>query len=127
MTIEGDADRLRQVINNLIDNSLKFTLAEGHVLVTMRPDDERQQVVLRVTDTGLGIGPEDLPHVFERFYRVDKSRSREKGGTGLGLAIVKHILDGHSTRAEVESTPGKGSVFSFKLPRHKPDAEGGED
>ena len=59
--------------------------------------------------------------IFERFYRVDKSRSREKGGTGLGLAIVKHILDGHNTKAEVESTPGKGSTFSFRLPRVRPE------
>jgi two-component system, OmpR family, phosphate regulon sensor histidine kinase PhoR len=61
-----------------------------------------------------------LNRIFERFYRVDKSRSREKGGTGLGLAIVKHILEGHNTKAEVQSTVGKGSVFSFKLPRNKP-------
>jgi two-component system phosphate regulon sensor histidine kinase PhoR len=64
---------------------------------------------------------EDINRIFERFYRVDKSRSREKGGTGLGLAIVKHILEGHNTKADVESTPGKGSVFSFKLPKNKHD------
>jgi two-component system, OmpR family, phosphate regulon sensor histidine kinase PhoR len=76
-------------------------------------------VEISVRDTGEGIPPEHLPRIFERFYRVDKSRSREKGGTGLGLAIVKHILDGHNTKAEVESTVGKGSTFRFKLPRVK--------
>jgi two-component system phosphate regulon sensor histidine kinase PhoR len=76
-------------------------------------------VVVVVRDTGVGIPAVDLPRIFERFYRVDKSRSREKGGTGLGLAIVKHILEGHSTRAEVDSTVGKGSTFSFKLTRTK--------
>jgi heavy metal sensor kinase len=118
MTIEGDADRLRQVINNLIDNSLKFTLAEGHVLVTLRPDDERQQVVLRVTDTGLGIGPEDLPHVFERFYRGDKSRQRENftSGNGLGLSICESIVLAHGGTIEVESTEGHGATFTVRLP-----------
>ena len=75
-----------------------------------------------VRDTGEGIPAEHLARIFERFYRVDKSRSREKGGTGLGLAIVKHILDGHNSKPEVESIAGKGSVFSFKLPRVKPDS-----
>jgi two-component system phosphate regulon sensor histidine kinase PhoR len=76
-----------------------------------------------VRDFGEGIPAEHQARIFERFYRVDKSRSREKGGTGLGLAIVKHILDGHNTKAEVHSEPGKGSTFSFKLPRVKPDAD----
>ena len=74
-------------------------------------------MITLVTDYGEGIPKEHISRIFERFYRVDKSRSREKGGTGLGLAIVKHVLDGHHTRAKVESTPGKGSTFSFKLPR----------
>ena len=71
---------------------------------------------------GEGIPPDHQVRIFERFYRVDKSRSREKGGTGLGLAIVKHILDGHNAKAEVESTPGKGSTFSFRLPRVRPES-----
>ena len=117
-TIDGDADRLRQVINNLIDNSLKFTPAEGHVLVTLRPDDARQQVVLRVTDTGLGIGSEDLPHIFERFYRGDKSRHREdfSSGSGLGLSICESIVLAHGGTIEVESAEGKGATFIVRLP-----------
>ena len=76
-----------------------------------------------VHDFGEGIPPEHVSRIFERFYRVDKSRSREKGGTGLGLAIVKHILENHHTKAEVESRAGKGSTFSFKLPRVKSDGQ----
>ena len=71
---------------------------------------------MKVKDQGIGIHPDDLKRIFERFYRVEKSRSREKGGTGLGLAIVKHILEGHQSKIGVSSTPGKGSVFSFELP-----------
>ena len=84
----------------------------------------KKSVITTVKDTGEGIPAEHINRIFERFYRVDKSRSREMGGTGLGLAIVKHILDGHNTRAEVESEPGKGSTFSFKLPRLKTDNNG---
>jgi two-component system phosphate regulon sensor histidine kinase PhoR len=80
-----------------------------------------------VTDSGEGIPSNHLPRIFERFYRVDKSRSREKGGTGLGLAIVKHILEGHTSKAEVQSTVGKGSVFSFKLARAKADDSDSSD
>jgi two-component system phosphate regulon sensor histidine kinase PhoR len=87
----------------------------------------KKNVTTSVQDEGEGIAPEHLPRIFERFYRVDKSRSREKGGTGLGLAIVKHILDGHNTKPEVESVLGKGSVFSFKLPRVKPDNTDGPE
>jgi two-component system phosphate regulon sensor histidine kinase PhoR len=83
----------------------------------------KKNVITSVIDHGEGIPPEHQKRIFERFYRVDKSRSREKGGTGLGLAIVKHILDGHQSKAEVSSTAGKGSTFSFKLPRFKDDPE----
>ena len=86
-------------------------------------DVSKKNITTLVADTGEGIPAQHITRIFERFYRVDKSRSREKGGTGLGLAIVKHILEGHGTRAEVESTVGKGSTFSFKLSRIKP----GED
>lgn len=116
-TIAGDADRLRQVINNLIDNSLKFTPPGGHVLVTLRPDDDQQEVVLRVTDTGMGISEEDLPHIFERFFRGDKSRQRENftSGSGLGLSICKSIVLAHGGKIEVESSTGKGAVFVVRL------------
>jgi two-component system phosphate regulon sensor histidine kinase PhoR len=82
----------------------------------------KKNVASFVSDTGEGIPTQHLSRIFERFYRVDKSRSRVKGGTGLGLAIVKHILEGHGSRAEVESKMGKGSVFSFKLPKSRQDS-----
>ena len=85
--------------------------------MTISFDVGKKNITTSVSDTGEGIPQQHLSRIFERFYRVDKSRSREKGGTGLGLAIVKHILDGHGTHAEVESTVGKGSTFRFKLPR----------
>jgi len=125
VTVYADRQRIGQVLTNLISNAIKHSPDDAAIVVSF--DVGKKNVVTHVRDTGEGIPEEHLQRIFERFYRVDKSRSREKGGTGLGLAIVKHILDGHNTRAEVESTPGKGSVFSFKLPRHKPDAEGGED
>lgn len=84
-------------------------------------DTGRKSITTFISDSGEGIPPQHIARIFERFYRVDKSRSREKGGTGLGLAIVKHILEGHGTHAEVESTVGKGSTFSFRLPRAKGD------
>ena len=81
----------------------------------------KKNVEVSIRDFGEGIPIEHQTRIFERFYRVDKSRSREKGGTGLGLAIVKHILDNHNSKAEVESAPGKGSTFRFKLSKSKPD------
>jgi two-component system phosphate regulon sensor histidine kinase PhoR len=87
--------------------------------VTVSFDVGKKNVTTIVSDTGEGIPHQHLHRIFERFYRVDKSRSREKGGTGLGLAIVKHILEGHNSKAEVQSEVGKGSEFSFKLPRSK--------
>jgi two-component system phosphate regulon sensor histidine kinase PhoR len=125
VTVYADRQRIGQVLTNLISNAIKHSPDDAAIVVSF--DVGKKNVVTHVRDTGEGIPEEHLQRIFERFYRVDKSRSREKGGTGLGLAIVKHILDGHNTRAEVESTPGKGSVFSFKLPRHKPTAEGEED
>jgi heavy metal sensor kinase len=116
-TIAGDADRLRQVINNLIDNSLKFTPPGGHVLVTLRPDDERKEAVLRVADTGMGISEADMPHIFERFFRGDKSRQREHyaTGSGLGLSICKSIVLAHGGTIDVESSAGKGAMFVVRL------------
>ena len=117
--VQADPLRISQVITNLVSNGVNYTPEGGEV--TLSFDIGKKSVTTFVRDNGEGIPAEHLPRIFERFYRVDKSRSREKGGTGLGLAIVKHILEGHNTRAEVESTVGKGSVFSFKLHRVKPE------
>lgn len=108
----GDKTRLRQVMINLISNAVKYT-DKGSVEVTVEELDKVGRIIVR--DTGIGISETDLNRVFERFYRVDKVRSRAVGGTGLGLAIVKHILEAHNSRIEVTSTVGKGSEFSFKL------------
>ncbi len=109
----GDRDRLEQVMVNLLDNAIKYTSSGGNVSVAANETDGFVQV--DVEDTGIGIPREDIPRIFERFYRVDKARSRELGGTGLGLAIVKHIIQGHNGRVWVTSEPGKGSTFSFLL------------
>jgi two-component system phosphate regulon sensor histidine kinase PhoR len=122
VTAYADWQRISQVMTNLISNAINYTPEEGEVVVDF--DVSKKSTTVFVRDTGVGIPASDLPRIFERFYRVDKSRSREKGGTGLGLAIVKHILEGHGTRAEVESEVGKGSVFSFKLSRTKAEADG---
>ncbi len=107
---------------NLVDNALKYT-EKGEVRVLCVPDGTRrrqgnggQGVRIEVSDTGIGIPEESLPRIFERFYVVDKSRSRKLGGTGLGLAIVKHIVQSHSGTIEVESTVGKGTRFIVTLP-----------
>ena len=113
--VQGDGDRLRQVINNLIDNSLKFTPRGGRVQVELGPDAQRGQAVLRVSDSGQGIDPVDLPHVFERFYRGDKSRARERSahGNGLGLSICKSIVEAHGGTIGVESTPAKARRWVY--------------
>ncbi len=119
LLVYADEQRIFQVVANLVSNAVNYTAEGGEV--TLSFEVSKKSITTLVTDTGEGIPAEHLPRIFERFYRVEKSRSREKGGTGLGLAIVKHILEGHATRAEVESVVGKGSVFSFKLPRAKGD------
>ncbi len=120
--VYADWQRITQVVTNLISNAINYTPEEGEVHISF--DVGKKNITTLITDTGEGIPPQHLVRIFERFYRVDKSRSREKGGTGLGLAIVKHILEGHNSKPEVESEIGKGSTFSFKLPRTK---EGQED
>lgn len=122
--VHADRQRMFQVMTNLISNGIKHSGEGGEVIVSFSV--RKRSVVIKVKDFGEGIAPEHIHRIFERFYRVDKSRSREKGGTGLGLAIVKHILEGHATRAEVESDPGKGSTFSFKLPRARTDEHGND-
>ena len=120
--VYADWQRISQVMTNLISNAIKHSSNNSEVVVAF--DSSKKYISTSVRDFGEGIPQDHQARIFERFYRVDKSRSREKGGTGLGLAIVKHILDGHNSKAEVESSPGKGSTFSFRLPRAK--TEGGE-
>ena len=113
--IWGDEEALRQILDNLVDNAIKYTHDGGRVEVACRLDGD--EIRIDVTDTGIGIPREELPRVFERFYRVDKARSRELGGTGLGLAIVKHLTQALEGRVEVESRLGRGSTFTVHLPR----------
>ncbi len=122
VAVYADWQRINQVLTNLVSNAINYTPEGGEVVVSF--DVGKKNITTFITDTGEGIPPQHLSRIFERFYRVDKSRSREKGGTGLGLAIVKHILEGHNSKPEVDSTPGKGSMFSFKLQRSKPESEG---
>ncbi|WCK55519.1 ATP-binding protein [Aneurinibacillus sp. Ricciae_BoGa-3] len=118
IVIEGDHDRLQQIVLNLVSNAVSYTPPDGEVMIETR--EEGQHVVLSVQDTGIGIPPQHLPRIFERFYRVDRARSRESGGTGLGLAIVKHLVESHHGSITVESTEGKGTTFTVTLPKHQP-------
>ncbi len=115
--VVGDRGRLKQVVVNLLDNAIKYTPEGGAVLLTVR--EESNETVLTVSDNGIGIPEASLPHLFERFYRVDKGRSRDNGGAGLGLAIVKSIVAAHGGSVSVESAPSKGSRFRIQLPRHR--------
>jgi heavy metal sensor kinase len=113
--VEGDQSRLQQVIVNLLDNAIKYTPEGGSISVSVRGGSDK--AVLTVTDTGIGISQEGQAHIFERFYRTDKARSRELGGTGLGLSIVKSIGAAHGGRVSVQSTEGRGSTFRFEIPQ----------
>jgi two-component system phosphate regulon sensor histidine kinase PhoR len=115
LTAMADANRLEQVLANLVDNAIKYGRADGMVIVGGKQADA-DKLELFVQDDGPGIPPESLDRVFERFYRVDKARSREQGGTGLGLSIVKHIVQSHGGKVWVKSEPGKGATFFFTLP-----------
>ncbi|PSQ81269.1 MAG: histidine kinase [Bacteroidetes bacterium QS_8_68_15] len=112
--VRGDRDRLRQVLSNLVDNAVKYNTEGGAVEVAARrmPGGD---VKVYVVDDGVGVEPEHVERLTERFYRVDQSRSRQQGGTGLGLAIVKHILGAHGSKLSVSSSPGHGSTFGFVL------------
>jgi two-component system phosphate regulon sensor histidine kinase PhoR len=112
--VKGSRDQIEQVIINLIDNAIKYTQKGGNVTVTAKRHG--QVAAIYVADTGIGIMNQDLPRIFERFYRVDKARSRESGGTGLGLSIVKHIVESHGGNVTVESEFNRGSTFTFTLP-----------
>jgi two-component system phosphate regulon sensor histidine kinase PhoR len=113
MTVHADRQKIRQVVTNLISNAIKYNKKGGEVLVSFYDMDG--YVLIEVTDNGEGIEEKHLPRLFERFYRIDKSRSREQGGTGLGLAIVKHIIEAHQQTINVRSTIGQGTTFSFTL------------
>ncbi len=113
--IRADQQMVEQVIANLLENAIKFTPDNGRI--TIRTEESATHVRLDVSDTGIGVPPEHLPRLFERFYRVDKARSRDLGGTGLGLAIVKHIVQAHSGKVEVHSEVNKGTTFSVFLPK----------
>jgi len=115
----GDKVRINQVLVNLIVNSIKYSKSEGKTQVSFYDMDEN--ILIEISDEGEGIEEEHLPRLFERFYRVDKSRSRHEGGSGLGLAIVKHIIEAHNQTINVRSNVGKGTTFGFTLKKTRPE------
>jgi two-component system phosphate regulon sensor histidine kinase PhoR len=116
LTARADSDRVQQVLSNLVDNAIKYGGSDGTVTLRGRTTEDGA-IELCVADDGPGIPPDARERIFERFYRLDKARSREQGGTGLGLSIVKHIIQSHGGKVWVESELGKGSRFYFSLPR----------
>lgn len=112
--LDADPVRMRQALGNLVSNALRHTPVDGTVTLTARRDGD--EVVFTVSDTGAGIAPEDLPHVFDRFWRAEKSRSRRTGGSGLGLPIVRHLIAAHGGTAVAASEPGAGAAFTLRLP-----------
>jgi len=112
--VNADSLRISQVMSNLIENSLKYGVENGTIEILTK-NISKEKLLIRVIDNGQGISEEDLPRVFERFYRVDKTRNRQEGGSGLGLAIVKHIVEAHNEIVYVESSLNVGSEFSFTL------------
>lgn len=115
LVVVADKDKIGQVLTNLIDNAIKFNREKGSVSIFSQ--DSEGKIKVTIEDSGVGIPPKDISRIFERFYRVDKARSRELGGTGLGLSIVKHIIELHRGSIGVESTEGLGSKFYFFLPK----------
>jgi two-component system phosphate regulon sensor histidine kinase PhoR len=124
-SLKGSLQEIRSALGNLVSNAVRYTPEGGEITLAWR--ERGGEGVFSVTDTGEGIAAEHIPRLTERFYRVDRSRSRETGGTGLGLAIVKHVLTRHGARMEIQSVPGKGSTFSaiFPASRLQPTPEGG--
>jgi len=116
LRVKGDRSYLEQILMNLLDNAIKYTPEAGRVIVSAVEKDSKD-IQFSVQDNGIGIPKEDLSRIFERFYRVDKGRSKELGGTGLGLSIVKHLVQAHGGKVWVESQMGKGSTFCFTLPK----------
>jgi two-component system phosphate regulon sensor histidine kinase PhoR len=124
LKLRGGRDELRSAYSNLVSNAVRYTPVGGHI--TLRCVEQEGGIALQVEDTGIGVAPEHIPRLTERFYRVDKSRSRETGGTGLGLAIVKHVLIRHQARLDVRSEVGRGSLFSAWFPPARRIAQVGE-
>jgi len=118
VVIYGDRDRVGQVVNNIVTNAIKYSLEQAQIRIYIGEDAQYYKISVR--DTGMGISREDLPRIFERFYRVDKARSRAMGGTGLGLAIAKEIMEGHGGRLTAESEYGKGTVMTMWFPKERP-------
>ena len=113
-SVRGSQRDLALLVRNLIDNAIRYSHGGGRVIVQI--DSDGEDVVLRVSDTGIGVPSRDIDRIFERFYRVDRARSRETGGTGLGLAIVKHVAENHGATIEVESELGRGTTFRIRFP-----------
>ncbi len=114
-TVYGDETQLTSMFTNLVDNAVQYTPPGGRVEVV--GGSEGSEIVVSITDTGIGIPEGKIPRIFERFYRVDKARSKATGGTGLGLSIVRHVAQNHGGRVTVESAPNEGSTFTVFLPR----------
>jgi two-component system phosphate regulon sensor histidine kinase PhoR len=117
IVVQADKKRIMEVMNNLVGNGIKYGKKHGYVKVSFY--DLHETIMVEISDNGIGIEKNALPRIFERFYRVDKSRSREMGGTGLGLSIVKHIIEGHKQTINVKSVVGKGTTFTFTLEKSK--------
>ncbi len=118
-TVYGDAERIEQVITNIISNAIKYSEDDGHIVVELKDDNKHNYIA--ISDDGFGIPKKDLPRIFERFYRIDKARSRDMGGTGLGLSIAKQLMELHDGRIEVASTFGKGSTFTLVFGKYYDD------
>ena len=119
--VKADKNQIKQVFINIIENGIKYNVPGGKVDITMvQPAKTPNKVLLSIADSGIGIDESDIPRVTERFFRVDKSRSREKGGTGLGLAIVKHIIEAHGETLKIKSEPNKGTTFNITLTKSEP-------
>lgn len=114
--VRGDEKRMEQIMMNLLENAIRYT-DEGEITVHVDEDVDGDTVLFIVEDTGIGIPEEELPYVFERFYRVEKSRSRQYGGTGLGLSIVKKLVELHGGKIRITSQPGVGTRCEVRLPR----------
>jgi len=112
-TVVADREMIHQVLNNLITNALKYGKENGKTQIGLY--DMNENILIEVSDNGIGIDKKHLPRIFERFYRIDKNRSRKQGGTGLGLSIVKHIIEAHKQTINVRSSPGVGTTFGFTL------------
>ena len=117
IVVYADIEKITEVIHNLVLNSIIYGKKEGTTEVIIK--EKKKKVLVLVKDNGIGINEEDQKHIFERFFRVDKSRSRERGGSGLGLAIVKHIIDSHNQKISVESKVGVGTTFIFSIAKSK--------